>query len=144
MPELRKDYILDRWVIISEKRGERPKQFKKIDVVEEKNTCYFCPGMEESTPKEIGRIEENGKWKVRWFPNKFPAVLEFPKLEEKKKGFFQSMNAHGYQEVIAETPDHNKQVWDLSIDEISLFLNVYKGRMSELRKKKDTFRPSTS
>ena len=28
--ELRKDYILDRWVIISETRGHRPKQFEKV------------------------------------------------------------------------------------------------------------------
>src|SRR3989344_2821614 len=108
MPELRKDYLLDRWVIISEKRGERPRQFKKVDVVEEPQACFFCPGNEESTPKEIGRVEENGKWKIRWFPNKFPAVAEYQKLEQKKSGLLHSLNAHGYQEVIVETPDHTK------------------------------------
>ena len=72
--ELRKDYILDRWVVVSTGRAHRPKQFKHTQPTQEVKVCYFCPGNEELTPPEIGRVEEDGKWILRWFDNKFPAV----------------------------------------------------------------------
>ena len=73
MGELRKDYVLDRWVIISPKRGKRPHELSKdAKVVEGK--CYFCPGSEDSTPPEIGRVPLNGGWQIRWFENKFAAL----------------------------------------------------------------------
>lgn len=136
MIELRKDYILNRWVIISEKRGDRPKQFKKIDVVKDDQLCYFCPGNENLTPPEIGRVEDNGKWKVRWFPNKFPAVGLFPTLGKSKKPF-EHLNAYGYHEVIVETNDHSKQLWDLSPQETAGILKIYASRIKELSKKKN-------
>ena len=58
--ELRKDYLLDRWVIIAEKRSKRPRQFEKSKIKE--GICDFCPGNEHLTPKEISRVEEQGKW----------------------------------------------------------------------------------
>lgn len=137
MSELRKDYLLDRWVIISEKREQRPKQFKKLEIVKDQKTCYFCPGNEDLTPKEIGRVEEKGAWKIRWFPNKFPAVLPAKALKKQKTPFFEKMNAFGYHEVIAETPNHNKQLWDLSKEDIAQLLKVYSLRIKHLSKKKN-------
>ena len=62
--ELRKDYILDRWVIISTGRGKRPKQFKKVETTEVK-VDFFAPGNEKLTPPEIGRIGTKSKWKMK-------------------------------------------------------------------------------
>lgn len=132
MLELRKDYLLDRWVIISEKRGQRPKQFKKIEVKKDDGFCFFCPGNEHTTPPETGRIEEKGKWKIRWFPNKFPAVDEKGNPSIVSKGFFSHTAAYGRHEVIAETPDHKKQLWDLKAKEIKEVLEVYVQRIKEL------------
>lgn len=39
MPELRKDPIVDRWVIISTERGKRPTDF--LNIVEEKKRYIF-------------------------------------------------------------------------------------------------------
>ncbi|MBU4341063.1 MAG: galactose-1-phosphate uridylyltransferase, partial [Candidatus Altiarchaeota archaeon] len=65
MNELRKDYLLDRWVIIAKGRGKRPQHFvQKPHKVEEK-LCFFCPGNESSTPPEIARVDEKGKWIIR-------------------------------------------------------------------------------
>ena len=132
--ELRKDYILDRWVIIASERKKRPKEFKKTKAKKE-GICYFCPGNENLTPKETGRIEKNGKWIIRWFPNKFPAVSHegSPAIRSANK-YFTYSDAFGIHEIIVETPDHNKQLVDLTEDHIKEVLKVYASRITELSK----------
>src|SRR3990172_11019832 len=81
MPELRKDPIIGRWVIISTARGKRPVDFTP-DTKDERSlaNCPFCYNREEMTPSEIFAIREPGTqpntpgWKVRVVPNKFPAL----------------------------------------------------------------------
>ena len=69
--ELRKDYILDRYVIISEVRGLRPnffkKEFVKEQIVDDKNSCVFCPGHEYLAGREHGKIGD--PWTIRWLDN---------------------------------------------------------------------------
>ena len=171
MSELRKDPILGFWVVINEKRGERPRQFKKPEVVHEDKDCYFCLGNEGTTPAEIGRVEENGKWKMRWFDNKFPifkheedvsaaqAIVSGKAAETglagkpinasatgkpqkinkagKKKEDYERMDGFGYHEVVVDTNDHSKQMWDLEPADILELLKVYCGRIKELSKQKD-------
>ena len=132
--ELRKDYILDRWVIIASERKKRPKEFKKIKANKE-GICYFCPGNENLTPTETGRIEKDSKWIIRWFPNKFPAVSHEgnPSIRSTNK-YFTYADAFGIHEVIVETPDHDKQLADLSEERIKEVLKVYANRITELSK----------
>lgn len=132
--EVRKDYILERYVYYSPKRKERLKQFKNEETVKQ-GICFFCPGNEHLTPKEIGRIEKDGRWIIRWFPNKFPAV-ELKGKNGKKTKFLTKQPAYGIHEVIAETPDHNKQLWDLSAGHIKKILDVYRLRIKQLSRVK--------
>ena len=74
MGELRKDYILDRYVIIADERAKRPHQFKEEKEIKKEKICYFCSGNEHLTPPEIARYPQSDKWEIRVFPNKFPAV----------------------------------------------------------------------
>lgn len=138
MIELRKDYILDRWSYIVAGRDKRPKQFKENNENSKKNTiCYFCPGNERLTPPEIGRIGDKNRWKIRWFPNKFPIVSKNSKSKIKITGEgYTREDAFGYHEVVAETPDHGKQLADLEIEDISALLKVYSLRIKELSGKK--------
>jgi len=54
MPELRKDPIIGRWVIIATERARRPDQFvSHLHDPEEKKACPFCEGREGKTPPEI-------------------------------------------------------------------------------------------
>jgi UDPglucose--hexose-1-phosphate uridylyltransferase len=109
--ELRKDYILNKWVYFSTERKKRPREFKKEEKKEETKLCFFCPDHEDTTPPEIGRLEENGKWKMRWFPNKFPAVRAEGDPEIKTDNTFFSYSAgYGHHEIIVESPDHDKQL----------------------------------
>ncbi len=131
--ELRKDYLLDRWVVLATDRKKRPQQFKKENKSHEEGTCFFCPGNEHLTPPEIGRIPQGDSWKFRWFPNKFPAVkAEGNPSIQTHNDFFTFSDAYGHHEVIAETHDHDKQLWDLSKNDLKCLLKVYNSRIVEL------------
>jgi len=135
---LRKDYILDRWVYYATERRKRPMEFKKEQHIIEEEKCFFCPGNEHLTPPEIGRVEYKNTWKVRWFPNKFPAV-EFKgnaKLATKKR-FFTEGKTYGMHEIIVETRNHKKQLWDLSASDIKEIFEVYALRIKSLSKLKN-------
>jgi len=124
MNEIRQDYLLDRFVIIAENRAKRPKDFV-IQKVEEKKraACVFCPGNEHLTPPETGRVGGKGrKWLVRSFYNDYPAVAEWFPL------------ARGSHEVIAETPDHEKQFGDLSAAQIGRVVQMYAERTAKLER----------
>lgn len=136
MAELREDYVLDRWVIIAEKRGKRPHEFLKPQAPGKTKFCFFCPGNEDSTPEEIGRIEKGGKWIIRWFPNKFAAVDATHTPEIRDTGISDHGHAFGSHEVIVETNDHEKQLHDLSVSHISQVLRVYEMRIRELSRMK--------
>tara|TARA_Y100000310_G_scaffold241784_1_gene245900 strand:- start:64506 stop:65456 length:951 start_codon:yes stop_codon:yes gene_type:complete len=139
MGVIRKDYILDRWVYYATERKKRKHEFKEDGVNETSNskTCFFCPGNENLTPKEIGRVEYKNSWKIRWFPNKFPVVEKkgSAKIKAKNK-FLIEGNNYGIHEVIAETNDHKKQLADLSIEHIKEILDVYILRIKALSKLK--------
>src|SRR3979490_479655 len=113
LPELRKDPITGRWVIISTERGKRPNDFLRESVVprEEKN-CPFCVGNESRTPPEILVYGRNGRganspgWRLRVVPNKFPALGIEGGLDREGEGLFDKMNGIGAHEVVIEWPNH--------------------------------------
>ena len=53
MPELRKDPIVGRWVIISTDRAKRPTDFVRENLKIKGGFCPFCYGNESKTPPEI-------------------------------------------------------------------------------------------
>ena len=143
MGELRKDYILDRWVIIASERGKRPHEFKKEKAQpEDPKRCFFCPGNESMTPPEIMRLENDNPrtkkqwpWKMRVFPNKFMAVKAEGKSEIKTDNqFYTFSDNYGRHEVIVETPDYTKQLWDLKTKEIRQLLDIYCNRIDGIGK----------
>lgn len=136
MGELRKDYILDRWVIISPKRGQRPHELQKAVTAVQPGQCFFCPGSENLTPSEIGRVPRNGGWAVRWFENKFAAVKpegDFSVRTDNR--FYTFASNYGYHEVVVETPRHDKQLAELPVEDIEQVLHVYARRIVELESK---------
>src|SRR6185436_8037591 len=80
MPELRKDPVVGRWVIISTERSRRPTNFSPTTPQRGTGYCPFCPGQEDKTPPEVYAVRANGEgvngggWTVRVVPNKFPAL----------------------------------------------------------------------
>lgn len=135
MGELRKDYILDRWVIIASERGKRPHEFKQETVKQKKGKCFFCPGSENDTPPEIFRLGTKNKWRMRVFPNKFAAVRQEGDPSVKTDNIFYTYSSNfGAHEVIVETNDHKKQLWDLSPKDLVDVFSLYMMRIKELSK----------
>ncbi|HLC64601.1 MAG TPA: DUF4931 domain-containing protein [Candidatus Nanoarchaeia archaeon] len=130
--ELRKDYILNRYVILAAARKFRPREFVKEET-KEAEQCFFCAGNENLTPPEIGRISEGKRWVMRWFPNKFPAVEPKGNAEIRTDNtFYTFSDAYGYHEIIVETPEHSKQLWDLEEETIEKLFRVYNERINAL------------
>ena len=53
MPDLRKDPIVGRWVIIAKSRAKRPHDFETTPRVRGGKFCPFCEHNEDKTPGEI-------------------------------------------------------------------------------------------
>ncbi len=133
--ELRKDYILNNFVIISEKRGKRPFEFKKEPAKIVKKKCFFCPGNEDQTPPEIGRTDLGRSWKIRWFDNKFAAVTPEGNPEIRTDNeFFTFADAYGYHEIIVDTNLHGEHPADFDEEDWRKVLKVYGQRIEDLEK----------
>ena len=133
---IRKDYILDRFVYYAAERKKRPHDFKSVVVKDSSKLCFFCPWNTHLTPKEIGRLEYKGTWKMRWFPNKFPAVEKKGNPKIKSKKFYSEGCSYGIHEIIVETQHHKSQLADLPVGQIRELLEVFKLRIRELSKLK--------
>lgn len=143
MPELRKDPISDRWVIISTGRGKRPSDFAGATVEEEKEKpkdCPFCEGNEDKTPREITALRkpetlpDKPGWLVRIMENKFPALTKVGEVSRTGTGILDMMSGIGAHEVIVESPDHVKHLGDMDVDQIEKVLWAYKQRITDLEK----------
>lgn len=138
MGELRKDYFVDRWVVIEPGRAKRPSDFVKPREEEDGSICYFCPGNEHLTPPSIYSIisennilikkqdseEERVKnWITRVFPNKFPIVSNEPESEHTNYPT-ESEPAYGYHYIVVPTPNHKDEFFTFSKDQWLSFMNV--------------------
>jgi UDPglucose--hexose-1-phosphate uridylyltransferase len=138
MPELRKDPIVGRWVIISKERGKRPSDFCVERAVSRGGFCPFCPGNEHTTPTEVlaygrdgGRPNSTG-WTLRVTPNKFPALVIEGTLDKQGEGLYDKMNGIGAHEVIIESPNHNDTLATISVKKFAEILQSYRDRLIDL------------
>ncbi|MBI5554611.1 MAG: galactose-1-phosphate uridylyltransferase, partial [Elusimicrobia bacterium] len=140
MPELRKDPIIGRWVIIATERSKRPIEFEKQEEQVDYKHCPFCAGNESKTPPEILAYRANGSkpnesgWWVRVVPNKYPALQIEGALNRTGEGMYDKMNGLGAHEVIIETPDHTKSLAQLENNHIEELLWAYRDRIVDLKK----------
>lgn len=143
MPELRKDPITGRWVIISTDRAKRPTDFLRESVeIKGIGICPFCYGNESKTPPELLQYGRNGGgpnapgWRVRVVPNKFPALGIEGDLDREGEGLFDRMNGVGAHEVIVETPDHCSTLASMTEKQIEEVLWAFRDRMLDLKNDK--------
>lgn len=142
MPQLRKDPVVGRWVIISTERGKRPNPFGHRTNATPTGTCPFCLGSEGSTPPEILAYRPDGSkanmpgWTLRVVPNKFPALMIEGNLDRRGDGVFDLMNGVGAHEVIIESPTHEVNMGMLGEKQFEDILWAYRDRILDLRKDK--------
>jgi len=140
MPELRKDPILGRWIIISRERRKRPSDFPVEVSTGAGGFCPLCPGNESSTPPEVfacrkENLPKDGPgWEIRVVPNKYPALVIEGDLGKEGLGMYDKMNGIGAHEVIIESPNHDESFADLPLEKMSLVFKAYKERIVDLGK----------
>jgi len=141
VPELRKDPVVGRWVIISTERARRPSDFAPAPAARPVGgVCFFCPGQEARTPAEILAIRpadtkpDTPGWTMRVVPNKFPALRIEGELEPSGEGLYDRMSGVGAHEVVIETPDHHATFAGLGEERIADVLGAYRERMLDLGK----------
>jgi len=152
--ELRKDYLLNRWVVIATERSRRPTDFAKQ---KRENAlpavCPMCVGNENMTPPAVMLYLKNDgclrktqdpltgerpkNWLIRVIPNLYPAFSP-PKQSEDTAQIMKSEcfgNAIGHHEVIIESPNHDEGPADASLSQLELVLRAYVDRLRELSAK---------
>ncbi len=139
MPELRKDPVLGRWIIISRERSKRPTDFlvEKAEVTG--GFCPLCPGNESTTPPEVFAFRDNKMsgmdtpgWQVRVVPNKYPALVIEGDLDKEGVGLYDKMNGIGAHEVIVESPNHDEDFAYLKSEDMALVFMAFKSRLNDL------------
>jgi UDPglucose--hexose-1-phosphate uridylyltransferase len=151
--EVRKDYLLDRWVVIATERGRRPTDFAKKEREKAKTgVCPLCPGNEHMTPPAFLVYLKSGKgirktkdedgfrhknWLIRCIPNLYPAFTQ-PKGKAGKMQIMKSddlAEAVGHHEVLVESPVHDGHPADAKISQLVHVINAYIDRLRELSAK---------
>ena len=102
---IRKTPITGDPVILAPEREERPNVYEGAP-------CPFCPGAEWQTPPEIAR--DGDPWRVRVFPNKFPAT--------------------GHHELIVETARHGERFDQLAPEHAERAVDMMFERYRALRR----------
>ncbi len=134
MSELRKDPIVDRWVIINEESGHVP-HFEP-DAPQTDEICPFCRGSEHFCPPNIlSSRAADGNWGVRVLPSRAPMLrVEEGDVKRSGEGLFDKINGIGAHEVIIETPHHGVRQADLTVAEIENIFWAYRDRILDLER----------
>ena len=142
MPELRKDPVIGRWVIVAPDRAKRPMDFltPQEAELEPEVDCPFCVGHEPMTPPEIYALRPETTlantpgWDVRVIPSIKPVLRIEGELNRHAKGMYDVMNGIGAHEIIVEDPKHLTNLCDLSIERIQQILSTSVHRIVDLER----------
>ena len=110
--ELRWNPLLGCWIIVAGHRAKRPWRPE-----EKKHFCPFCPGAPETKDK--------GEWDVLVLPNKYPALSLDAKEPTRCDELFKSGRAVGVCEVVIETPEHEGDLCDLTLNHMKKVIEVF-------------------
>jgi UDPglucose--hexose-1-phosphate uridylyltransferase len=105
--------LTGRWVVVAAGRGKRPNEFRLAErLVADPADCPFCPGREDRTTPEIvargrpaGAPADTPGWRLRCFPNLFPAVRPDAAAGAAPEGLV-ALPGVGRHEVVVFSPEH--------------------------------------
>lgn len=126
MPQLRKDIIVGRWVIIATERARRLAAF--VDPVSAETDAKDCPFCQDKTSAII--YESSG---VKVVKSGNPILDNGKAFEHRGHGLYDVCYSYGSHEIVLETPKHMANMADLSLAQIKGVLQAYALRMQEHR-----------
>jgi UDPglucose--hexose-1-phosphate uridylyltransferase len=86
--------------------------------------CVFCPENISKAGRPVLTIGGKNNWQIKVIKNKFPAVSTT------------NSKAYGIQEVVIETPNHQKELEDLSPSNVHKIFDAYRKRTETISRNK--------
>lgn len=149
--EMRKDYVLNRWVVIAAQRKRKPTDFAEAKEARRQGVCPFCLGNEHMTPPaHLVYLKANGgmvkekdldsfrhkDWLVRCFPNHYPAFTSSSVETRVNRGeHFEYMEAVGHHEVLVESPNHDEHPSVARVSQVVQVIEAYRDLFKSLSSK---------
>lgn len=139
IPELRKDPVVDRWVIIATERSKRPHANRTRTEAGRDEPCPFCAGREADTPPEVLSYRDPSTpantpgWRVRVVPNKYPALAVVGEVSVPTESAYVALSGVGAHEVIIESPKHCLSMAELAEGQIEDVFRAYRERLIVLQ-----------
>jgi UDPglucose--hexose-1-phosphate uridylyltransferase len=121
--ELRKDPITRSWVVV----GHRE------DPAASSVGCPFCSPRVDSQHSLL-RLPAQGPWQVMVMPHPDPLYRVEGEPGRKADGIYDTMRAIGADEIVIETPEHDRKLEDLNEDQILLVMEAWKQRIEDLKR----------
>jgi UDPglucose--hexose-1-phosphate uridylyltransferase len=133
MGDLRKDYSIDRFVIVSPENNS----------VNDSKKCPYCPGNESMTnPSTLSLVAKDGmlqrlqdtednyvqNWSVRVFESKNPVVTTTSENSYSDRPLY-SEPAYGYHYVVVASEKHKDSLASISTEQWSNVLVVIQDRL---------------
>jgi UDPglucose--hexose-1-phosphate uridylyltransferase len=140
MSELRRDPVVDRWVVIADDPGLVPAVPGAETGTREDPHCPFCPGNEHLCPPEIFAVRPGGSpangpgWNLRVIPNRSPLLVIEEDLKRMGEGIYDRITGVGANEVIIETPVHGRRQSMMDAGELENLFWAYRDRILDLKK----------
>src|SRR5258708_26827535 len=113
--ELRKDPITRSWVVVGHREN----------VAESAVGCPFCPPKVEFQ-QSLLRLPPQGAWQVMVMPHPDPLYRVEGDPGRMADGIYDTMRAVGADEIVIETPEHDRKLEDLNEDQILLVMEAWK------------------
>src|ERR671922_859261 len=136
--DLRKDYVLDKFVIVTRTSEEDQYKEKRFD-----EKCPYCPNNESMTePALLSLVAKDGMlqrlsdseenfvidWCVRVFQSSNPAVTTSSATIYTDKPLY-SEPAYGYHQIVVASPEHNQKLSQISVEQWGNVLLVIQDRV---------------
>ena len=140
MSELRRDPIVNRWVIISDDPIRTPDVSPGTERVSQYDFCPFCPGNEHLCPPEIlanrpsDSYPNDARWALRVIPNRSPLLVVEEDFRRMGEGVYDKITGVGANEVIIETKRHGVRQADMTAEELENMFWAYRDRIIDLRR----------
>ena len=142
MPELRKDPIVGRWVIIAHERAKRPHDFKSAEHQQPIPpwSARFARVKKTRRRRRSSRIATSARGPMARagesasFPTGSPLSKIEGSLNKRGDGIYDVMEGIGAHEVIIESAAHHKSMATLGPDTIREVIWVYRDRLVDLKR----------
>lgn len=134
MSEFRYCKLEQTQVIVAPERLSRPINFSNVKKESTQNNCPFDHGHEDQLPKTIHTVYRDEKWACKVVPNLYNALCINTLNESVKEYYFEKHTGFGAHEVVIETPDHHKKIWEYSQEEYFDYLSCLRQRVESLKK----------